>query len=418
MLESSSKEKCIRIIENKLKWGKSAQWQHAEYKRLSELIYKETGILISNSTLKRVFGKIKSNRIPQLETRNALAKFAGFDDWNTFESRNSEKNRINSLKNPRFRKIAAYVIAVLFVGLLTVYVFIGRNQNNMHLIQKKVDVQFSSHVIAASSPHTVIFNYNIKGIGDSVFIDFDDEYHEVEYEHLLEDKNTISHFYRLPDYYRVKLFTKDSVLATLNLMLESPEWAAYYIDKTHNQYVNINYEKQNFGSLKITPDKIKNHEIEMKTNPAQIMFCRISDFDLNIDNSKIVLTTRHNSLNANLSCYTYGVSCIGDSSEFTINFAIENCYIRSFIKFGDYYHEDGQYKDMSALGLKFDDFSQLELQIEDNIIKIFKDGIYITERQYYQSFGDLKGVILHYVGYWETTELNIYNENRHLNLIK
>ena len=419
MLENFFIEKCIKDIEGKLQWGKREHWKHADYLRLSVLIYEETGILLSNSSLKRVFGKIKNNHIPQIETRNALAKFAGYSDWNDFVSKHSDKNTIFQFKRIKIKKIVAGLsIGVVFTGLIIFLILSKKNAKENPDIHEVFKIQFSSHIIAASSPHTVVFNYNIKGIKDSVFIDYDDEFHVVEYELLPKERNIITHFYRFPNLYRVKLFTRDSVLAVLNIMLESPEWSAFHIDKTHGQFENLELNEENDGFLEIDHEHIKAQGIDIKTYPNHLMYCNISDYNINIDNSTITLKALHKGSKSSLLCFTYGVTCVGELSEFTINFSIENCYIRSFIKFDDYYLEDGHYSDLSALGLNFNDITQLELKIENNIIKIFKDSLFVTERQYYRAFGELKGIILNTEGYWQTREITIQDEVNSLRLLE
>ena len=52
-------------------------------KRLSEIVYLDTGIEVSYNTLRRFFGVVKSVK-PSNHTLNALAIFNGFLDYNDF----------------------------------------------------------------------------------------------------------------------------------------------------------------------------------------------------------------------------------------------------------------------------------------------------------------------------------------------
>lgn len=75
---------CIKKISQKLNWKEISLWTDSDYKNLGELISDETKIAISTHTLKRLFGKLpyKEEYHPQLASKNALAKFVGYRDWN------------------------------------------------------------------------------------------------------------------------------------------------------------------------------------------------------------------------------------------------------------------------------------------------------------------------------------------------
>ncbi|MBK8884989.1 MAG: hypothetical protein IPN67_22355 [Bacteroidales bacterium] len=78
----------IRKIEKKLNWSKVTFWTDNEYKKLSSLIYEDTSISISAQTLKRLFGKIKykDDYKAQPATKDALARFLNYSNWDAFIS--------------------------------------------------------------------------------------------------------------------------------------------------------------------------------------------------------------------------------------------------------------------------------------------------------------------------------------------
>ena len=65
------------------------QWSNANYIVLAEAIARETKIHISKNTLKRVFGKLKTEEFyhPQKATLNALALFVGYRNWDELVSK-------------------------------------------------------------------------------------------------------------------------------------------------------------------------------------------------------------------------------------------------------------------------------------------------------------------------------------------
>ena len=76
----------ILRIEKKLNWKKVSLWTDSEYKKLSLLIFDETTISISPQTLKRLFGKVKykDDYTTQPATKDALARFLKYADWDAF----------------------------------------------------------------------------------------------------------------------------------------------------------------------------------------------------------------------------------------------------------------------------------------------------------------------------------------------
>ncbi len=86
MAEAALIRQCCRLIEAKLRWGPSEQWSRTDFEALQERILLETGVNLSTSTLRRVWGKVRYQSAPQLATLNALARFAHFENWREFVS--------------------------------------------------------------------------------------------------------------------------------------------------------------------------------------------------------------------------------------------------------------------------------------------------------------------------------------------
>jgi hypothetical protein len=76
---------CRRVSETygKPDWD---TWTNSDYVSLSHILFRQTRVRISPNTLKRIFGKIKtdSRYYPQKATRDALAVYIGHPDWDHF----------------------------------------------------------------------------------------------------------------------------------------------------------------------------------------------------------------------------------------------------------------------------------------------------------------------------------------------
>jgi hypothetical protein len=87
--EESEINRCLLLIESKLGWGSSDGWVHYDFEKLSDIVNDSTGVRLSTSTLKRIWGKLKYDHAPTLTTLNTLAQFAGYADWRNFRQKDA-----------------------------------------------------------------------------------------------------------------------------------------------------------------------------------------------------------------------------------------------------------------------------------------------------------------------------------------
>ena len=110
--------KILKIITQKKAGFKISNYNTS--KRLSDIIYLETGIEVSYNTLRRFFGVVKSVK-PSNHTLNTLAVFNGFVDYNDFVLNYKLKNRwkqdfeIANLYNQSNPQILDYINSNLHV---------------------------------------------------------------------------------------------------------------------------------------------------------------------------------------------------------------------------------------------------------------------------------------------------------------
>ena len=77
-----------KMFEEKTGWGNCEEWTNQDFLQLSELIRDQTGITISHVTLKRIWGKVKYDSLPNTHTLNTLAQFLGYDNWRDLAAKN------------------------------------------------------------------------------------------------------------------------------------------------------------------------------------------------------------------------------------------------------------------------------------------------------------------------------------------
>src|SRR5580658_2594102 len=81
-------EKTIKLFESNTGWGDSEEWTNQDFVILSEKIQERTGVALSHVTLKRVWGKVKYDSLPNTHTLDTLVQFLGYQNWRDFKSQN------------------------------------------------------------------------------------------------------------------------------------------------------------------------------------------------------------------------------------------------------------------------------------------------------------------------------------------
>jgi ketosteroid isomerase-like protein len=85
-------EKTIELFESNTGWGDSDEWTSQDFVILSEKIQERTGMALSHVTLKRVWGKVKYDSLPNTHTLDTLVQFLGYENWREFRSQNINGN--------------------------------------------------------------------------------------------------------------------------------------------------------------------------------------------------------------------------------------------------------------------------------------------------------------------------------------
>jgi len=74
----------LREIEKQLDWESGEHWSGKDFEALSEKILDKTGVSLSSSTLRRIWGRKASAHDPSNTSLDALARFAGFESLREF----------------------------------------------------------------------------------------------------------------------------------------------------------------------------------------------------------------------------------------------------------------------------------------------------------------------------------------------
>ncbi|MFK5856801.1 MAG: hypothetical protein QM503_11765, partial [Bacteroidota bacterium] len=103
--------KCKLLIEQKLNWAPNTILTKREFELLIEKIFDSTGVLLSLSTIRRIWNDDFKN-IPHKSTLDALAKYAGYNNWQGLIESDQQLDVIPKISKTNNRTVFVIVIVI------------------------------------------------------------------------------------------------------------------------------------------------------------------------------------------------------------------------------------------------------------------------------------------------------------------
>jgi len=378
--------KLKKLIEEKLAWGDSKDWTNQDFLELSEKIRDNINESVSHSTLKRIWGKVRNDSLPNMYTLNTLAQFAGYENWRNFKSKNdndlptaaitadtsainhqTEVISIAKTKSKILNRIVFVAGVIFFITIIAIFVYWKKNKID------PADYSFSSKKILTSGvPNSVVFDY------DATRAPFDSVIIQQSWDKKLRtivSKNDHQHtsIYYFPDYYKAKLIVGDQVVKEHDLLIKSDGW----LTAVETSPVPVYFKKEDIiadGKMSLSIDKIKSLNINMTPQAPLVLYSNVQDFgEIYSDDFVFETSLRNDYREGSSPCqltYLYllcegtgiGVPLCAKGCESNINFSFTN-----FIA-------PGKQKDLSSFGVDFNDFVKLKIESSHGKAKIFLNG--------------------------------------------
>ncbi len=232
--EEADVARCLSLIETRLAWGPSEQWVNYDFEKLSDALHESTGVRLSVTTLKRIWGRLKYDSAPTLTTLNALAQFAGYSDWRTFKQNGDDASEVTAdVAEPAVasgptvvkRSTRYYWLLLLIPFGLLGYALIP--PAGKHAALYTIDsTRFSfraDKMITEGVPNSVVFHYDAQASpSDSIYIA---QTWDITRKKLVQrNKSEHSTIYYYPGYFRAKLIIDSTIVKTHDLWITSGGW--------------------------------------------------------------------------------------------------------------------------------------------------------------------------------------------------
>ena len=435
--ESSYLTRCCQLIEEIWQNGKSKHWRDSDYKVLSTLISEKAHISISPDTLKRLFGKIKTFRTynPQAETKNALAIFLDFKNWEEFK-KSSQFSTAESKINTQFatsktqqngnaetsnstnpslvsqpiqedtRKINAFVwiSLVLLMGIASYFIINSEKKKSFtNAINKTTEqkIVFTSKSLKGLAPYTVVFQYDISSVNsDSIYIDYGyKDFGYIDKELLSKDKHTITHYYDAPGFYEVRVLVGQKVLSTLEVEITFNSWKSQiYLNNKKIVFVDDKVLLNNYKQSRAYISLPQIHSIGIDTNQVDwIEFRNIQAFPIDGENFIFETRFKNNKSEGGVHCLESIIRILGQNNILRLQFNKLGCSRWAIVQFGEK-EFDGKYTDLSPFSTDVSIWRTVRLEAINKKVKVFLDNNLIYTASYQKPIVKIKGIVYNFRG--------------------
>jgi len=378
--------KAKKLIESKINWGDSNDWTNQDFVALSEKIQEQLNIPLSHVTLKRIWGKVKYESLPNTHTLNTLVQFVGYENWREFKIQHGngapriDANPVNSHavitasapNRKLFKMIDVTATVILLAGCIMIFVQAKKSQLN------SADYTFTSKkVVSVGVPNTVIFDYDAsKSPSDIVII-------QQSWDTKLRtnvSKNDRQHtsIYYFPEYYRAKLIVGNQVVKEHHLFIKSDGWLA----AVNTSPVPVYFKKEDAlvnGKLALSVEKIKSQNIKLQPDIRTTLYANVREFgEVYTDQFTFETSLKNDYKEGSSVCQKTNIFLLADEAWIGIPLCAKGCVSDADLLFAGT-QVSGKKKDLSAFGTDFNDFINVKIVSKDGKAKIFLNDVLTYE---------------------------------------
>ena len=409
-LENGEQSKQLQLllqeIEQQLQWGSGVNWRHQDFQTLSEKILDKTGEQLSTNTLKRIWGKLPYNSLPNSHTLNTLAQFANYENWLVFQSnhypitvsKEVEKEPPNIPLKPTFAtpilKISA--VLILLLGLALVAISLIPKPSSKPLSPSVLEsIQFSSHPVTSGVPNTVVFKYDVSQVpSDSIQIQ--QNWDERRRFFISKDQSEVTSTYYYPGHWKAKLVVDNQVIKEQDIYIKSEGWLATINRKPIPRYLKKE-ELATDGFLGVS-SSIHREIMENTAQPEVLAYHFIEEFpNLESSNFSLELLFKNTYTKGDAICQYSRIAIDCTEGVFLIPFTIPGCVGDISMRFNDI-RQRGHNHDFSAFGCDFEAWQHFKLAVKNKKAKIFLNHQLIHTVTYQEDAGKVAGMNIWFAG--------------------
>lgn len=378
-------EKTKKLFEVATGWGDSSDWTNQDFVVLSEKIQEKTGVALSHVTLKRVWGKVKYDSLPNTHTLDTLVQFLGYENWRAFKSQNGNgvshiataepvstvpvageiKNEAPAKKRKPYLKAGLFIICIA-----AIVVSILSTRKKTPPVITDSDYKFSSKkVVSVGLPNSVVFNYDAtRSPYDSVIIQQSWDKHLQVKVSKNEHQHTSIYYY--PDYYKAKLIVGTRIVSMHRLLIKSDGW----LPAVTQAPVPVYFKKDEVianGKMSLPIEKIQAKNVKLQPTPSDVLYSNVREFgEIYSDNFTFETSVKNDYREGASVCQLSKIYILCEGTAIGIPLCAKGCISTLDLLFTNYW-VSGKHVDLSVFGVDFSSWVKVRIETKNRKAQIF-----------------------------------------------
>ncbi len=436
-LETDYIQRCLELAEIRFDRGANSEWNSYDFEKLSESIQEATGVILSITTLKRLWGKLSYTNTPAITTLNTLAQYAGYPDWGTFKRKTLTGNKQQSVTEQKAtvpgtgnngasgqssagsgteaiialnraetdtgtpvgtpeatirpsarnsgstsasggaslhsRRWPYWALGLILLAIVLYIALLSNGRSKP--AAGPTAYQFSSNkTVLAGVPNSVIFKYDASAAKDDDTVYISQSWDVRRKFAVPKDKREYSSIYYRPGYFRAKLMVGKQIMKEHDLMISSNGWLAM-VDPEKDVPVYFNRKEFQKGNI-IEVDKptLEAYNITLQPDNPPLRFYNVRDMDgLRTDDFSFETTVKSNFNQGSAVCQRIEILILCKNDMFHIPLCAKGCVGNIGLYAGGRSLQSMD-TDLSKFGRDLNQWVQLKVEAKDQHIRIMVDG--------------------------------------------
>ncbi|MFN8336476.1 MAG: hypothetical protein U0U09_15215 [Cyclobacteriaceae bacterium] len=403
--------------EIELGWGDSQTWTSQDFEKLSELILQRTGIRLSESTLKRVWGKVKYNSAPTATTLNTLAQFSGFADWREFKSANEfKRSRLSDIpevnlspekhtvpKKPK--RPVLIMLGILSIALLAALfahnVTSSKSPNPIDLSQ----VNFNLKLVSNDLPNSVVFDYSI-GANRVDTLKIQQSWDPQRQELISPSGSQHTSIYYYPGFFIAKLIADDVILKERDVFIKTDGWKGIISQAPVPVYLSQSEINRQHNSMSLERGVLTAKTGKTVFNDIWTDFYNVGGYHVSSEHFTLDVTLQNTSTKEEAVCQQARVTIITTKGAIVLPLIAKGC-ISAISVFDGEKLVNGKDSDLSLFGCDFSTPQKLSCLMSNRKMIIFLNGKKIFTSQRKTDLGTIVGIAIGFEGTGKVFEVKL-----------
>ncbi|WP_229240444.1 hypothetical protein [Dyadobacter sp. SG02] len=407
---------CCQLVADTYGKPDSPEWTNSDFIRLSSILYKKTHVQISPNTLKRIFGKIKTDAryYPQKATRDALAQYVGFADWDRFADAQArqpvkipQRPDVQPVIPPQPEALAvpaptprrkslrrAALIASIALIIMSFTIWRGL----VILRDQQADVTLFCKNPEGENPHSAVFVLRTSGSISELASEYVIEYGDSKKTHLNGKDSVYSHYYEVPGRYFAVLKKAGVPLDTVPVFLRTSNWTA-----TANMMYDTTrvYPIETPGLFSNGYNSISAREIAragVDTNRTFFVdFINTHISGIDGDNFELLVNVKASPPRPGVRCSQVRLTVYGDSSNHMVDIMKPGCVHWSKLQFSEL-KKDGRSEGPDFLGADLTAGGTITMKVVNRRATLLINGREAYKNTYQKALRHIYGLDIMFAG--------------------